>query len=86
VLRLPAHRAGLPSVLSSQGFLEHHGTPLVGSLADGSMRANDAMYDGVTTRRDAALSISSGRGSLTRFRRCWRYGAAIGVSLQWLER
>jgi hypothetical protein len=39
------------------------------------------MYDGMkkldATR--ALLSVPSGRGHLTRSRRCWRYGAALDV-------
>src|SRR6185436_2741843 len=41
------------------------------------------MYDGKSefdaTR--ALLSVSSGRGHHTRFRRCWRYGAALDVEI-----
>ena len=54
---------------------------LVGIARRRSCACEDAMYDGISNfdATRALLSVPSGRGHLTRFQRCWRYGAALDV-------
>ena len=53
---------------------------LVGSLAETAWGDGMLLCDGIKNDATRALlSEPSGRGTLTRFQRCWRYGAAFDV-------